>query len=179
MNVKKTLSVWVDGLTNQFSDVLWQMPSELWYWSPPFYRYSIALNVWHVLRDLDVLTTQVLQNKMPAEEIWCRHFPDYTPHGKGYKGLGTLVLYSEKEMEEMPAFSPQQLHTYLQTIHTDLNQWLTHTPPLALHQNKTFLGSRAYPTHIWVYNKLNHAKGHLGEIAGIKNLWQKQTNNKS
>jgi hypothetical protein len=177
MNVKDALQAWLNQLSDNLVSIMRETSPELWQWQPMLYRHTIPQTGWHVLRDLDVLTTQILQEKSPNDEIWCQQSPSYNPHGKGYKGLGTMIGYGATEVAEMPAFTQPQLDSYHQAIQSELNQWLNQSSIADLHKNVSFLGSHPYPAHIWIYNKLRHAEGHLAEIAGIQALWQLQNSN--
>jgi hypothetical protein len=118
--------------------------------------------VWHVARWLD-LVTMWLDHSAPERQHWIAdgwaERTGYDPSGIGTDGLGAISGYSFAEVEAIPKLRADQLVAYLAAVCDDL------VPRLRAADDAT---AQRYK------GVVQGTFGHLGEIAALGTLYERQ-----
>lgn len=170
---------WLKDLNDQINDEIQDLSPEMLAWQPDPEANNIGVTVWHVARWVDVLATQVLQKKRPADELWHTggwyEQTGYDPRGIGAGGLGTVTGYTQAEVKAIPRLSSEDLLVYLKQSCAALQNQLLALPVGALYQPAPGLGSKL-TTYQWVQAEWQGFFGHVGEIQAIKAMYKRQKN---
>jgi hypothetical protein len=147
-------------------------------WRPDPGATSIALTLWHMGRLFDVFLTQHIQGRSAAEECWAAQGwtrrTGYDPQGKGRDGWGTLNEYTPDEIAAIPSLSREQLLDYLGQVYDAARAFLRQTPMESLAAAAPGLGGKFTRYQVLTMVLMDNVR-HLGEIAAIKNMWERLT----
>lgn len=157
----EVLAEWVGDLRRALERRLARTPDAALHWRPASEMNSIGDTVWHVARWLD-LVAMWLDNSAPERQHWIAdgwaERTGYDPRGTGTDGLGAISGYSFADVEAIPRLRADQLVTYLGAVCDDL------LPRLRAAEDAT--AQR--------YTGVVHTFGHLGEIATLGTLYERQ-----
>ena len=91
------------------------------YWQVDAQANSIATNLWHMGRILDVFFTQLVLGLPSNEERWQKggwmEKTGYDPRGLGRDGWGSVNEYTLEEVAAMPKFSLKLLLNFIEDVH--------------------------------------------------------------
>ena len=136
---------------------------------------SIAINLWHMGRLLDVFHTRLAMGQPAETECWFRNGwareTGYDPRGLGREGWGSLNEYTPEEVAAMPKFTREQVLGYLDDVYANLRDSLRPTPWEVLAEPGTGFDGRFTRYQIISMALMDNVR-HLGEIRLIKSLWE-------
>ncbi|MFQ5409019.1 MAG: DinB family protein [Anaerolineales bacterium] len=177
MDDRDLIMEWIGDLVGDTRREIEALPSEALAWRPDAEANSIGVTVWHYCRWLDLLAVQAIQNRPQSEEQWFTRGwaarTGYDPSGIGLNGLGAITGYTQEEVAAIPAMSAEDLLTYLTQACTALVEQLRALPAAGLQQPAPGLGGER-TVYSWLRGILKGALRHLGEVAAIKSMWERQ-----
>ncbi len=139
---------------------------------------SIATNLWHMARILDVFFTQLALGLPSDEERWIAggfaERTGYDPRGLGRDGWGSVNEYTLKEVAAMPKFNLGLLLGFIEEVYDTVRQNLLANTMLELAEP-----APGFEGHFTRYQVISMALmdnvRHVGEIRLIKSLWERST----
>ena len=156
------LGEWVVDLRTALERELTRTPDDALHWRPGREMNSIGDTVWHVARWLD-LVSMWLQNAAPERQRWISdgwaERTGYDPRGLGTDGIGAISGYTFAEVQAIPELRRDQLLTYLSSVCDDL---------------VARLRAADEPASMRYKGVLQGAFGHVGEMAAIRTLYERQ-----
>ena len=143
---------------------------------------SIAVNLWHMGRLLDVFHSHLAMGDPSEAECWFRNGwaleTGYDPRGLGREGWGSLNEYTPEEVAAIPRFTLEQVLGYLDDVYANLRESLQSTSWEVLAE-----AGAGFDGHFTRYQIISMALmdnvRHLGEIRLIKSLWEQTQDNHS
>jgi len=158
--------------------LLEELTNEGLHWQPDTQANSIAVNVWHVSRVLDVFLAQHIFNKAYLEEIWYQDGWDkktgYIPNGIGVHGWGMLTGYTENEVRQIPQFNKDTLKTYFDATTGAVQKYLQEIDDEELMQPAPgYEGKQS--NYFWVRHPLFDLTRHVGEMLTLKAMWERSS----
>lgn len=178
MNDKEILLDLLCEFSARVRRVLGVVPPEALGWQPDPEANSIALTVWHFSRAFDVLKVRVLENRPCDEELWYTRGwaarTGYDPRGLGWGGLGNLAGYTLEEARAVPVLPAESLIEYFDQVSGALQGCLEAMPAEALVQPAEGWPAGRQSAYECIRNFFMDALGHLGEIAAIGAMWERQ-----
>ncbi|MFC1997582.1 DinB family protein [Chloroflexota bacterium] len=153
-------------LTNLTDDCL--------YWQADEQANSIAINLWHMGRILDVFFIQLTLGLPSDQECWIAggwsKKTGYDPRGLGRDGWGSVNEYTLEEVAAMPKFSLELLQEFIENVCGTLREYL-----LAVQMETLSEAAPGFDGQFTRYQIISMALmdnvRHLGEIRLIKSLW--------
>ncbi len=159
--LKRTLS----GVSNDCLD--WQSDPE---------ANSIATNLWHMGRILDVFFTQLALGLSSDQERWIAgswaEKTGYDPRGLGRDGWGSVNEYTQEEVAAMPKFSLELLLNFIEEIYGVVREYLLATPMLTLAEPAAAFDGQFTRYQVISMALMDNVR-HVGEIRLIKSLWER------
>jgi len=156
------LAEWVTDLHAVIERQLARTPDAALHWRPARETNSIGDTVWHIARWLD-LVCMWLENAAPERQHWMAdgwaERTGYDPRGVGTDGLGAISGYTFAEVEAIPKLRADQLREYLDAVCEDVIPRLRKADDTAAQRYK---------------GVVQGTFGHLGEIAAIRTLHERQ-----
>ena len=156
------LADFVTDLRSGIERQLAGMPEAALHWRPAREMNSIGDTVWHVARWLD-LCDSWLRNAAPETQHWIADGwaarTGYDPRGIGTDGLGAISGYTFSEVETIPKLRADQLRAYLGTACDAIVPRLRAADDAAVKRYASVIEG---------------ALGHLGEIATLRALFERQ-----
>ena len=154
-----------------------EMSPELLAWRTDPGGNSINNSIWHASRMLDIFQTRFLEGKEQEDELYFADKWDeklgYDSRGIGLLEMGSLIGYSQAEVEAVPFFEMEALWGYFDAVHEKTKAYLADLPEGALHELRTGFNSEQ-PVYAWVRHVYLDEVRHLGEILAIQAMWQRQ-----
>ena len=146
------------------------------HWQTDAEANSIATNLWHIGRLLDVFFTQLALGLPSDSERWIAggwaERTGYDPRGLGRNGWGSVNDYTPAEVAAMPKFSLELLLNFLAEVYGTVRAYLLATPMLDLANPAA--GFKGQFTRYQVISMaLMDNVRHVGEIRLIKSLWER------
>ena len=137
---------------------------------------SIATNMWHMGRILDVFFTQLALGLPSDDERWFAgdwaEKTGYDPRGLGRDGWGSLNEYTHEEVAAMPKFSLELLLAFLEDVYGTVREYLLATPMLEMAKPAAAFEGRFTRYQVISMALMDNIR-HLGEIRLIRSLWQR------
>ena len=137
---------------------------------------SIATNLWHMGRILDVFINQLARGLPADDECWFRlgwaEQTGYDPRGLGRSGWGSGNEYALEEVAAIPKLSGEQLLEFITAVYTALREYLQVTPMADLAQPGTGFEGKFTQYQIIPMALMDNIR-HMGEIRLIQSLWQR------
>lgn len=156
------LAEWVGDLRAGVERQLGRTPDAALHWRPAREMNSIGDTAWHIARWLD-LVTMWLAKAAPETQHWIAdgwaERTGYDPRGVGTDGLGAISGYTFAEVEAIPKLRGDQLRAYLGSVCDDV------IPRLRAADDATAQRYKAV---------VQATFGHLGEIAALRTLFERQ-----
>jgi hypothetical protein len=161
-------------LVEEVNRVIGEVPEEDFHRRPGPSQNPVGWNWWHFLRIWDMELNKILQGRDISEDTWHRHgFSEksgYTPDGKGGRGEGTGMGYTDAQVDEVQIpmaviqdYQQQLLaetEAYLRAaddaeLTRTVTSWLGETPASKIVEQAIRNG--------WMhYGEMRYAKGLLG-----------------
>ena len=156
------LAEWIADLRASIERQLARTPEAALHWRPARETNSIADTVWHITRWLD-LVAMWLQHAAAERQHWIAdgwaERTGYDPRGLGTDGLGAISGYTFDEVEAIPQLRADQLLGYLGAVCDDVIPRLRATDDASAQRYK---------------GVVQGIFGHLGEIAALRTLYERQ-----
>jgi len=135
---------------------------------------SIATNLWHMGRILDVFFTRLALGLPSHEERWIAggwaEKTGYDPRGLGRDGWGSVNEYSREEVAAMPKFDLVLLLDFIAEVYDTVRAYISDTPSKSL-----AAPAPGFEGQFTQYQVISMALAdnirHLGEIRLIQSLW--------
>jgi len=174
------LAEWIDDLSRDVRETIKDLPPDAIDWQPDAAANSIGVTIFHFSRWLDLLSVRAMDDQPPECEQWhTRGWAEktgYDPRGIGVNGFGAVTGYSLEEVAAIPKLSADDLLTYLEQVASALSEHLRMLPAGALHESARGLGA-SRSVYRWVKPVLKGCLGHIGEIAALRAMYERQTIN--
>ncbi len=140
---------------------------------------SIATNLWHMGRILDVFFTQLAQGLPSEEERWIAggwaEKTGYDPRGLGRDGWGSINEYTREAVAAMPHFNLELLLNFIEDVHGTVREFLMATPMLNLAKPATAFEGQFTQYQVISMALMDNVR-HVGEIRLIISLWDRTQN---
>lgn len=168
---------YLDDNLRRLKRTLADVTDEGLYWQVDAEANSIATNLWHMARILDVFFTQLMLGLPSDEERWISggwaEKTGYDPRGLGRDGWGSVNEYTPEEVAAMPKFSQAQLIDFLAEVYSTVRKYLRSTSMLELAQPAVGFGGKFTRYQIISMALMDNVR-HVGELRLIKSLWQRE-----
>lgn len=149
------------------------------YWQADAEANSIATNLWHMGRILDVFFTQLALGLPSEQERWLAgnwmEKTGYNPHGIGRDGWGSVNEYTLEEVAAMPKFSLELLLGFIEDVYGMVRDFLLSTPMETLSEAAPGFDGQFTRYQVISMALMDNVR-HLGEIRLIQSLWMRAQN---
>ncbi len=152
------------------------------HWKTDAEANSIATNLWHMGRILDVFLTQLALGLPSDEERWFAgnwmEKTGYDPRGIGREGWGSVNEYTLEEVAAMPKFSPEFLVGYIEDVYGMVREHLLPMPMETLSEAAPGFDGQFTRYQVISMALMDNVR-HLGEIRLIQSLWKRAQDSKA
>lgn len=159
-----------DEINGMFDDV----PDVLLYERPGPSLNPIGWNYWHLLRIWDMELNSIIGGKEPSEQTWYRggfvEKSGYNPEGKGGRGGGTGMGYTDAEVDEVQ-IPLEVIQEYQRQLQAETESYLQSADDAELNRVVPFWAGEITCGKMieqairngWMhYGEMRYAKGMLG-----------------
>jgi hypothetical protein len=171
--------VMIDYLDDNFRRLkryLTSVDDDCLHWQSDPEANSIATNLWHMGRILDVFFTQLALGLPSDEERWIAggwaEQTGYDPRGLGRDGWGSVNEYTLAEVAAMPRFSLEVLLNFLEEVYDTVCRYLLGTSMLEMAAPAAGFGGKFTRYQVISMALMDNVR-HAGEIRLIKSLWER------
>ena len=137
---------------------------------------SIATNLWHMGRILDVFFTQLALGLPSEKERWIAGGwaveTGYDPRGLGRDGWGSVNEYTLEEVALIPKLSLRLLLDFIEEVYDSLREYLLATSMSELAKPAAGFAGKFTRYQVISMALMDNVR-HLGEIRLIKSLWER------
>jgi hypothetical protein len=158
-----------DALDRQIDEV----SDELLYRRPGPSLNPVVWNYWHLLRVWDLDLNWLAKGLGPQQDAWHRggysERADYTPDGKGVRGLGIGTGYTD-EMVDALRIPRDVLRDYQRQLLAETGEFLGSATEADLEREAPGVGGSPEPIAARFRHTIAHSYGHLGELRFTKGM---------
>lgn len=178
MNEATAYREMIESTSDALKTRIEEVPAEKLHERPGAHLNTVGWNYWHALRVWDLDINWLIKGQQPNEDAWHRGGytaeSGYDPDGKGLRGTGLGVGYSDAEVDELAVISADVLYSYHEMLLKETMEYLDgasddeirRTMPSPLRPGtETSVAERLQHivTHTWNHiGELGYAKGMLG-----------------
>ena len=163
------------GLRKAMGDI----SPEATHWKSDPGANTIATTAWHIGRLLDDLWARVVEERPAEEQVWAAGGwlaqTGYDPQGVGDNGWGTLMGFSQRDVDDLPVLSAAQLLDYVAQVCVPLSEAILGVDEETFHQITPGWIRDEWTTYGCITHYLMDAFQHLGEIRAAKAMWERVT----
>ena len=165
---------YLDDNLRRLNRYLEEVNVELLHWQLDPESTSIAVQIWHMGRILDVFFTRLALGRPSDEECWIRlgwaAETGYDPRGLGRDGWGSLNEYTLEETAAIPKFSKALLLDFIAAVYDTVRTHLQSTSMTELAQPGVGFEGKFTQYQIISMALMDNVR-HLGEIRLVQSLW--------
>ena len=146
------------------------------HWKADEESNSIATNLWHMARILDVFVTHLALGLPTNQERWIAggwaKETNYDPRGIGRDGWGSVNEYTLEEVSAMPKFSLGLLIDFIDDVYKTVRDYICSSSLEILCQPANGFNGQYTRYQVISMAVIDNVR-HLGEIRLIKSLWER------
>ena len=146
------------------------------HWKMDAQANSIATNLWHMGRILDVFLTQLALGLPSDQERWTAGGwaaeTGYDPRGLGRDGWGSVNEFTLEEVAAMPKFSLVLLVSFIEDIYGAVREYILATPMEMLSEAAPGFDGQFTRYQVISMALMDNVR-HLGEIRLLQSLWKR------
>jgi hypothetical protein len=146
------------------------------HWQADAEANSIATNLWHMGRILDVFFTQLALGLSSDKERWIASGwaaeTGYDPRGLGRDGWGSVNDYTLEEVAAMPKFGLELLLNFIEDVYDTVREYILSATMERLSEAAPGFDSQFTRYQVISMALMDNVR-HLGEIRLIQSLWKR------
>ncbi|HET9017256.1 MAG TPA: DinB family protein [Thermomicrobiaceae bacterium] len=152
---------------------LTEVSDELLYRRPGPSLNPIVWNYWHLLRVWDLDLNWFAKGLGPQQDAWHRggysERADYTPDGKGVRGLGIGTGYTDQMVDEL-RIPRDVLQAYQRQLLAETEEFLGSASDADLAREAPGIAAATEPVAARFRHTIAHGYGHIGELRFSKGM---------